>query len=558
MCKKVMFLICFVLVLGPVGTVSAQHNWTNGDPANDLWTTAGNWDMASVPGPGDLALINSPPAQGPVINTDVTVGEIGGLRLNSDVDQVMEISSGDVEIGWWWGLAEGGNGTATLNMVGDAGIECGGIEAGYSGATVINIGGTTQIHSWEWRMCNEDAAALELNITDEADIDMGPEKNAWRFADKGMAVVNISGNPDIYIDGKWRNGDETGHIEINMSGGNLYVGRYLSCYDDGSATINFSGGTINVNGLSFSGRAGRDYELNISGTADVTAREMVRLRYGAGAGSPGGSAALNVSGGTLTCLGSIELEGAYGSMTVNLSGGVVSCASFNPNGPYSMDICGGTLIIDGDVTADIQADIDAGYILACGSAGTIIYDYDVRNPGKTTVTAALDGVVDIKPGSCPNALNLGSKGKLPVAILGTEDLDVTNIDPASVRLAGVAPLRSSLEDVGTPVRKHECACTERGADGNMDLTLKFSSAEIAVSLLNAPGGLVEGDVLVLTLTAEQIEGPPISGDDCVVLVGKVPREVCATRADCDKSGQVNLADLFLLKQHFGEAASLED
>ncbi|MHC4647393.1 MAG: hypothetical protein ACYTBJ_18025 [Planctomycetota bacterium] len=56
-----------------------------------------------------------------------------------------------------------------------------------------------------------------------------------------------------------------------MSGGNLYVARYLSCYDDGSAVINLSGGTANVDGLSFAGRAGRDYELNISGTADVVA-----------------------------------------------------------------------------------------------------------------------------------------------------------------------------------------------------------------------------------------------------------------------------------------------
>jgi len=36
---------------------------------------------------------------------------------------------------------------------------------------------------------------------------------------------------------------------------------------------------------------------------------------------------------------------------------------------------------------------------------------------------------DIKPGSCPNPINRNKKGVLPVAICGTEDFDVTTIDP---------------------------------------------------------------------------------------------------------------------------------
>ncbi|MHC4624989.1 MAG: hypothetical protein ACYS4W_13925, partial [Planctomycetota bacterium] len=325
MCRKLTSLVC-LLVLGLVGSVSAAGLWTNG-VGDGLWTTAGNWNPPGAP--ADLALINSPPAQGPIINTDVTVGEIGGLRLDSDVDQVMEISSGNVSIGWWWGLAEAGAGTATLNMLGDADIKVGGIEGGYSGAAVINIGGTTKIsESWEWRLCNEPGATVELNIGDDADIHMGPEKNAWRFADKGTMVTNISGNANVYIDGKWRNGDEEeGYSEINMSGGTLYVARYLSCYDDGSAKITFSGGTATVDGLSFAGRKGKDYELNVTGTADVTAYSEIRLRYNA---KVGGTATVNVSGGVLTSQGRLFMEGSHGSMNVNLTGGVLSCASFDP------------------------------------------------------------------------------------------------------------------------------------------------------------------------------------------------------------------------------------
>jgi hypothetical protein len=42
--------------------------------------------------------------------------------------------------------------------------------------------------------------------------------------------------------------------------------------------------------------------------------------------------------------------------------------------------------------------------------------------------------LDIKPGSCPNPINIKSKGVLPTAIVGTSCFDVTQIDPASVLL----------------------------------------------------------------------------------------------------------------------------
>lgn len=42
--------------------------------------------------------------------------------------------------------------------------------------------------------------------------------------------------------------------------------------------------------------------------------------------------------------------------------------------------------------------------------------------------------LDIRPGACPNRLNIRGGGVLPAAILGTEDFDVNNIDLASLRL----------------------------------------------------------------------------------------------------------------------------
>ena len=82
---------------------------------------------------------------------------------------------------------------------------------------------------------------------------------------------------------------------------------------------------------------------------------------------------------------------------------------------------------------------------------------------------------DIKPESCPNPLNIKSQGVFPAAILGTEDFDGTQVDPASVRLVGLAPAPSAIEDVATPFKpftgkENVLDCNGDGPDGHIDLT----------------------------------------------------------------------------------------
>jgi hypothetical protein len=136
--------------------------------------------------------------------------------------------------------------------------------------------------------------------------------------------------------------------------------------------------------------------------------------------------------------------------------------------------------------------------------------------------------VDIKPGSCPNPFNATSRGALPVAILGTDDLDVSTIDPASIRLNGVAPLRSGYEDVGTPfdpyTGKESCAldCNDWGMDGLMDMTLKFSRQELIDALGGPPD---DSECVVMTLTGnfyEEFGGGPIVGEDVVGIKNRGP------------------------------------
>jgi len=140
----------------------------------------------------------------------------------------------------------------------------------------------------------------------------------------------------------------------------------------------------------------------------------------------------------------------------------------------------------------------------------------------TSVQAdTVEAEIDIKPNTCPNPLNVKSKGLLPVAVLGSEDFDVIDIDPASIRLEGVAPIRSSYKDVSTPApdTEDECECTTQGPDGYLDLTLKFDTQEILTAI--GAVALSDGELLALLLTGEveDIDGKPIEieGTDCVVI-----------------------------------------
>ena len=130
--------------------------------------------------------------------------------------------------------------------------------------------------------------------------------------------------------------------------------------------------------------------------------------------------------------------------------------------------------------------------------------------------------VDIKPQSCPNPLNTKSKGVLPVAVLGTASLDVGVVDPESLFLEGVAPLRWAYEDVATPFEpflgKEDCGedCNTEGPDGYMDLTLKFDTQEVVEVL----GDVIDRENRVLTLSGELEDGTLIGGNDCVVILAR--------------------------------------
>lgn len=200
--------------------------------------------------------------------------------------------------------------------------------------------------------------------------------------------------------------------------------------------------------------------------------------------------------------------------------------SLTPDVHY--DVAGNTTVVF-DETIEVPNDTPPGDY-SC----TVIF-YANKHPkegeviGRQTITIKVVPIpvpVDIKPQSCPNPGRVRKKGVVPVAIVGTEGFDVTQVDPATVRLEGVAPLRWALQDVATPfypfIGKEDCFedCTTDGPDGYLDLTLKFKAREVIAAVIAAFPELSDRDCLVLTVTGNLVDGRAIAGEDVVVVLKK--------------------------------------
>jgi predicted Ser/Thr protein kinase len=135
-----------------------------------------------------------------------------------------------------------------------------------------------------------------------------------------------------------------------------------------------------------------------------------------------------------------------------------------------------------------------------------------------TVNSVVDALVDIKPGSDPNSINLDSNGVLAVAILSTQtekgepdDFDATSLSALDLAMfefgdsregyGRVNAIRSSLEDVD--------------GDGDLDLVLHFSMEDIREA------GALAADTVDAVLTAEfggDAIGVDLSGFDAINIV----------------------------------------
>lgn len=119
----------------------------------------------------------------------------------------------------------------------------------------------------------------------------------------------------------------------------------------------------------------------------------------------------------------------------------------------------------------------------------------------TIAPVFLEVAIDIKPGSFPNSINLGSGGTVPVAILSTSTFDATKVDPLTVTLAS-APVK--LKGKGKPMASFE----DVSGDNLLDLVVHVDTTALQLS---------ETDTLA-NLEGKTFDGIEIRGSDSVRVV----------------------------------------
>jgi len=170
---------------------------------------------------------------------------------------------------------------------------------------------------------------------------------------------------DAECNGIWT--EAAGEPTLTMTGGSLVVGEWIWWGDgDGSYGIwTMSGGTVSVT-------------------------DEFELGWGGGAGT------LIMTGGTINAGEAVIPTGSGAFGLLYLNGGtynVTKAGGFKVNATGMVDITEGTLVLEGDDTAKVNDLVAAGLITAYGGDGQINVDFDVSNPGKTTVTATIEKTV---------------------------------------------------------------------------------------------------------------------------------------------------------------------
>lgn len=210
----------------------------------------------------------------------------------------------------------------------------------------------------------------------------------------------------------------------------------------------------------------------------------------------------NIYGGTID--GFLQVDASFGDPIVTIYG-----SDFAVNGVPLIDENGEPLsefAFDssyglGELTGiyengqPINGDPDNGLALQlCGGA-----------PLHFAISAP-EVMIDIKPGSDTNIINLKSKGVVPVAILTTGTFDAAEVDPATVLFAGAAPVGWALEDVD--------------GDGDMDLLFHFRTQELNLDENSTEATLTArlGAAATTKSAATTSDAPTVSGTDKVKIL----------------------------------------
>jgi hypothetical protein len=199
---------------------------------------------------------------------------------------------------------------------------------------------------------------------------------------------------------------------------------------------------------------------------------------------------------------------------------VVSAPASNPE--YTADVTfHGTnfevpgLILDESITSISGSDLD-GKTLTVYYNEEYSFDVPIFILDNLSVNLVwlggpteIEVIVDIKPGSDDNTVNLGSNGVVPVGILsevnpadGTIIFDATTINPDTIELAGAGVAVRGKSD------KQLCSIKDLNGDGVLDLDIKVDTQNLEIDETDGAAILI----------GETYDGQAIKGLDFITVV----------------------------------------
>lgn len=333
--------------------------------------------------------------------SDMSIGQYSGST------GIFEMSGGTMTCGGWMYLPYQGNGTmyllgGTVNAGGLYMTSQGRLDIS-KGSLVLNGDHRTTIQGY---VDSPNGWIIAYNGSDRATVNYD-----YNVTHSGKTTVSASitaGNVEWNGQGSdtlWSSGmnwnihsyPESGdHALINSSGADCVINNTVSAQCDqlwvgwtvNSASLEITGGSLNVgntgSAMLVGVSSGSQGYLTVSGGTSNIAGDM---SIGQLSGSYGD---MEMTGGQFTVAGALYLPSA-GSGVLSLAGGTLNCGSLSMTAAGSLDICGGTLILGGDARSTIDAYVANGWITAYGGnvRANIEYDYNIINPGKTTVYATI-------------------------------------------------------------------------------------------------------------------------------------------------------------------------
>ncbi len=248
----------------------------------------------------------------------------------------------------------------------------------------------------------------------------------------------------------------------------------------GSTTnLDITGGSLTASGAYIGvDSPGGHGILNVSGGVFATGALQIGWR---------GTGTLNVTGGLVELSDNLIVPGLTGTGTVNLRGGTIRASDLRLTSDLGqVDVGAGTLILAGDDTETLQTFIDDGWLIAYRGQGILHIDYDVTNPGYTTVTAT--PLLDPTPadGSAVSPGQIELNWTLPdpcvpgepvlVDVYFTDDLEALEsfADPDAIQVVSAENVTSVVVEAETKTRYYWAVDTYVGRDDDPQLGPIFS------------------------------------------------------------------------------------